>query len=36
MTFENFCHNCSAISHAVLDKWKKSMSSDDVADIDWS
>ena len=28
--------NCSEIGHTVLDKWKKSLSSDDVADIEWA
>ena len=29
----NLLSNCSEIGHTVLDKWKKSLSSDDVKDI---
>ena len=32
----NLLYNCSDIGHTVLDKWKKSLSSDDVADIKWA
>ena len=32
----NLLSNCSEIGHIVLDKWKKSLSSDDVADIEWA
>jgi len=32
----NLLYNCSEISHTILDKWKKSLSSDDVADIEWA
>ena len=32
----NLLYNCSDIGHIVLDKWKKSLSSDDVADIKWA
>ena len=32
----NLLYNCSEIGHTVLDKWKKSLSSDDVADIEWA
>jgi hypothetical protein len=29
-------YNCSEIGHTVLDKWKKSLSSEDIADIKWA
>ena len=32
----NLLSNCSEIGHTVLDKWKKSLSSDDVKDIEWA
>ena len=32
----NLLSNCSDIGHTVLDNWKKSLSSDDVADIEWA
>ncbi len=32
----NLLYSCSEISHTVLDNWKKSLSSDDVADIEWA
>jgi len=32
----NLLYNCSEIGHTVLDNWKKSLSSDDVADIEWA
>ena len=32
----NLLSNCSEIGHTVLDNWKKSLSSDDVADIEWA
>ncbi|MDB4857253.1 hypothetical protein OAH57_01710 [Nitrosopumilus sp.] len=32
----NLLSNCSEIGHTVLDSWKKSLSSDDVADIEWA
>ena len=32
----NLLYNCSEIGHTVLDKWKTSLSSDDVADIEWA
>jgi hypothetical protein len=28
--------NCSEIGHTILDNWKKSLSSDDVADVEWA
>ena len=32
----NLLYNCSEIGHTVLDKWKSSLSSDDVTDIEWA
>jgi len=32
----NLLSNCSEIGHTVLDNWKKSLSSDSVADIEWA
>ena len=32
----NLLYNCSDIANTVLDKWKNSLSSDDVADIEWA
>ena len=32
----NLLYNCSDIGHTILDKWEKSLSSDDVADIKWA
>ena len=32
----NLLYNCSEIGHTVLDKWKKSLSSEDIADIKWA
>ena len=32
----NLLYNCSEIGHTILDNWKKSLSSDDVADIEWA
>ena len=32
----NLLYNCSEIGHTVLDKWKKSMSSEDISDIEWA
>jgi hypothetical protein len=32
----NLLYNCSDIGHTILDKWKTSLSSDDVADIKWA
>ena len=34
--FWNLLYNCSEIGHTVLDKWTKSLSSDDIADIEWA
>jgi len=32
----NLLYNCSEIANTVLDKWKNSLSSDDVGDIEWA
>ena len=32
----NLLYNCSEIGHTILDKWKKSMSSEDISDIEWA
>jgi len=32
----NLLYNCSEIGHTILDKWKKSLSSDDISDIEWA
>ena len=32
----NLLSNCSEIGHTILNNWKKSLSSDDVADIEWA
>ena len=32
----NLLSNCSEIGHTVLHKWKKSLSTDDIADIEWA
>ena len=32
----NLLYNCSEIANTVLDKWMNSLSSDDVADIEWA
>ncbi|MCS5528130.1 MAG: hypothetical protein NZ747_02520 [Nitrosopumilus sp.] len=32
----NLLYNCSEIAHTVLDKWKNSLSSNDLKDIDWA
>jgi len=32
----NLLSNCSEICHTVLNNWQKSLSSDDVADIEWA
>ena len=32
----NLLYNCSEIGHTVLDKWKKSLSSEDISDIKWA
>tara|TARA_B100001142_G_scaffold178532_1_gene178133 strand:- start:128 stop:529 length:402 start_codon:yes stop_codon:yes gene_type:complete len=32
----NLLSNCSEIGHTILNNWEKSLSSDDVADIEWA
>jgi hypothetical protein len=32
----NLLYNCSEIGHTVLDQWKKSLSSEDISDIEWA
>jgi len=32
----NLIYNCSEISNTVLDKWKSSLTSDDISDIEWA
>ena len=32
----NLLYNCSEIGHTILHKWKKSMSSEDISDIEWA
>ena len=32
----NLLYNCSEIANSVLEKWKDSLSSDDLSDIEWS
>ena len=32
----NLLYNCSEIASSVLDKWKGSLSADDLSDIDWA
>jgi hypothetical protein len=32
----NLLYNCSEIAHTVLDKWKNSLSPNDLKDIDWA
>ena len=32
----NLLSNCSEIGHTILNNWNKSLSSDDVADIEWA
>ncbi|MEO2220080.1 MAG: hypothetical protein ABGW55_00795 [Nitrosopumilus sp.] len=32
----NLLYNCSEIAHTVLDNWNKSLSSNDLKDIDWA
>ena len=32
----NLLYNCSEIANSVLDKWKDSLSEDDLSDIDWA
>ncbi len=32
----NLLYNCSEIASSVLEKWKESLSEDDLSDIDWA
>ncbi len=32
----NLLYNCSEIASSVLEKWKDSLSADDLSDIDWA
>jgi hypothetical protein len=32
----NLIYNCSEISNSVLEKWKSSLSDEDVSDIEWA
>ncbi len=32
----NLLYNCSQIASSVLEKWKESLSADDLSDIDWA
>jgi len=32
----NLLYNCSEIANSVLEKWKESLSADDLSDIDWA
>ena len=32
----NLLYNCSQIASSVLEKWKESLSADDLSDIDWT
>ena len=32
----NLLYNCSEIASSVLEKWKESLSNDDLSDIEWS
>ncbi len=32
----NLLYNCSEITSSVLEKWKESLSEDDLSDIDWA
>lgn len=34
--FWNLLYNCSEIADTVLEKWKDSLSADDLSDIDWA
>jgi len=34
--FWNLIYNCSEITNSVLEKWKSSLSEDDLDDIEWS
>jgi hypothetical protein len=32
----NLIYNCSEITNSVLDKWKSSLSKEDISDIEWA
>jgi len=32
----NLIYNCAEIANSVLEKWKETLTDDDLADIDWS
>jgi len=32
----NLLYNCSEIASSVLEKWRESLSNDDLSDIEWS
>jgi len=32
----NLLYNCTEIASSVLEKWKESLSADDLSDIDWA
>jgi pterin-4a-carbinolamine dehydratase len=32
----NLLYNCSEIANNVLEKWKNSLSAEDISDIDWA
>ena len=32
----NLLYNCSEIANSVLEKWKDSLSPDDISDIEWA
>jgi len=32
----NLLYNCSEISNSILEKWKGSLSEDDLSDIEWA
>ena len=32
----NLLYNCSEIANSVLEKWKESLSAEDLSDIDWA
>lgn len=34
--FWNLIYHCSEITNSVLEKWKDSLSEDDLSDIEWS
>lgn len=34
--FWNLLYNCSEISNSVLEKWKETLTAEDLSDIDWA